>query len=45
MDVTSTNLVTPRYGEDFREQVGTVKTDWRFTPDQYYSRKNVTAAA
>lgn len=34
------NLVTPRYGEDFREQVGTVKTDWRFTLDSYYSRKN-----
>jgi len=33
------NLVTPRYDEDFREQAGTVKTDWRFT-DQYYSRKN-----
>jgi len=25
------NLVTPRYDEDFREQAGTVKTDWRFT--------------
>jgi len=34
------NLVTPRYGEDFREQVGTVKNDWRFTLDQYYSSKN-----
>ena len=34
------NLVTPRYGEDFREQAGTVKTDWRFTLDSYYSRKN-----
>ena len=34
------NLVTPRYGEDFREAVGTVKTDWRFTLDQYYSSKN-----
>jgi len=34
------NLVTPRYDEDFREQAGTVKTDWRFTLDQYYSRKN-----
>lgn len=33
------NLVTPRYGEDFRETAGTVKTDWRFTLDQYYSRK------
>ena len=34
------NLVTPRYGEDFREQAGTVKTDWRFTLESYYSRKN-----
>lgn len=33
------NLVTPRYGEDFRENVGTVKNDWRFTLDQFYSRK------
>jgi len=33
------NLVTPRYDEDFREQAGTVKTDWRFTLD-HYSRKN-----
>ena len=34
------NLVTPRYGADFREQVGTVKTDWRFTLEEYYSRKS-----
>jgi phycobilisome rod-core linker protein len=33
------NLVTPRYGEDFREIIGTVKTDWRFTLDKFYSRK------
>jgi phycobilisome rod-core linker protein len=33
------NLVTPRYGEDFREIVGTVKTDWRFTVEKFYSRK------
>jgi phycobilisome rod-core linker protein len=33
------NLVTPRYGEDFREQAGTVKTDWRFVLDKFYSRK------
>lgn len=33
------NLVTPRYGEDYRETVGTVKTDWRFTLDKYLSRK------
>lgn len=34
------NLVTPRYGEDFRESAGTVKTDWRFTLEQFYSRKS-----
>jgi len=33
------NLVTPRYGEEFREKVGTVTTDWRFTLEQFYSRK------
>lgn len=33
------NLVTPRYGEDFREIAGTVKTDWRFTVEKFYSRK------
>ncbi len=33
------NLVTPRYGEDFQEKVGTVATDWRFTLEKFYSRK------
>lgn len=33
------NLVTPRYGEDYREIVGTVKTDWRFTVEKFYDRK------
>jgi len=33
------NLVTPRYGEDFRETAGTVKTDWRFTLEKIYTRK------
>nr|P29733.3 RecName: Full=Phycobilisome rod-core linker polypeptide CpcG3; AltName: Full=L-RC 29.6 [Mastigocladus laminosus]pir/S23475/ rod-core linker polypeptide cpcG3 - Fischerella sp [Fischerella sp.]CAA42435.1 CpcG3 rod-core linker polypeptide [Fischerella sp. PCC 7603] len=33
------NLVTPRYGEDFQETAGTVKTDWRFTLQNFYSRK------
>lgn len=33
------NLVTPRYGEDYREIVGTVKTDWRFTLEKFYDRK------
>ncbi|GAA6619064.1 phycobilisome rod-core linker polypeptide [Scytonema sp. NUACC26] len=34
------NLVTPRYGEDFQEVAGTVTTDWRFTLDNFYSRKS-----
>ncbi|MDM9384433.1 phycobilisome rod-core linker polypeptide [Chlorogloeopsis sp. ULAP01] len=34
------NLVTPRYGEDFQESAGTVKTDWRFTLQNFYSRKS-----
>jgi phycobilisome rod-core linker protein len=33
------NLVTPRYGEDFQEVAGTVKTDWRFVVEKFYSRK------
>lgn len=33
------NLVTPRYGEDFREIAGTVTTDWRFALEKAYSRK------
>lgn len=34
------NLVTPRYGENYREIVGTVKTDWRFALENFYSRKS-----
>jgi phycobilisome rod-core linker protein len=33
------NLVTPRYSEDFREQAGTVQTDWRFALERAYTRK------
>lgn len=33
------NLVTPRYGEDFRDRVGTTQTDWRFALEKFYSRK------
>ncbi|AFZ57392.1 phycobilisome rod-core linker polypeptide [Anabaena cylindrica FACHB-243] len=33
------NLVTPRYGVDFQETAGTVRTDWRFTVEKYYTRK------
>ena len=34
------NLVTPRYGEDYQDQAGTVKTDWRFVVDKFYSSKS-----
>ena len=33
------NLVTPRYGADFQETAGTVKTDWRFTLENFYTAK------
>jgi phycobilisome rod-core linker protein len=33
------NLVTPRYGADFQEKVGTVQTDWRFILEKFYTRK------
>ncbi|MBA4446488.1 phycobilisome rod-core linker polypeptide, partial [Cylindrospermopsis raciborskii CS-506_C] len=33
------NLVTPRYGEDFQETAGTVRTDWRFVLANFYSEK------
>jgi phycobilisome rod-core linker protein len=33
------NLVTPRYGADFQETAGTVRTDWRFTLEKFYTRK------
>jgi phycobilisome rod-core linker protein len=33
------NLVTPRYGADFQETAGTVKTDWRFTLEKFYTAK------
>jgi phycobilisome rod-core linker protein len=33
------NLVTPRYGENFQDKVGTVTTDWRFTVEKFYTRK------
>jgi phycobilisome rod-core linker protein len=29
----------PRYGEDYRDVAGTVKTDWRFIVENFYSRK------
>jgi len=32
-------LVTPRYGADFQEKAGTVKTDWQFTLQNFYSAK------
>jgi phycobilisome rod-core linker protein len=33
------NLVTPRYGEDYRAIAGTVKTDWRFIIEEFYTAK------
>lgn len=34
------NLVTPRYGEEaYRENYGTVKYDWRFAVEKFYTRK------
>ncbi|MBD2666819.1 phycobilisome linker polypeptide [Richelia sinica FACHB-800] len=33
------NLVTPRYGTDFQETAGTVRTDWRFTLEKFYTQK------
>ncbi|MCL1464440.1 phycobilisome rod-core linker polypeptide [Argonema galeatum] len=39
MEARPFNLVTPRYGEDFQESAGTVKTDWRFALEKFYSRK------
>lgn len=33
------NLVTPRYGEDFRENAGTVKTDWQFVVKNFSAKK------
>ncbi|MBF2003358.1 MAG: phycobilisome rod-core linker polypeptide [Synechococcales cyanobacterium C42_A2020_086] len=39
MEARPFNLVTPRYGEDFQEKAGTVKTDWRFVVEKFYTRK------
>lgn len=33
------NLITPRYGEDYQDRAGTVKTDWRFVVEKFYTRK------
>lgn len=33
------NLVTPRYGEDYRAIAGTVRTDWRFVLEEFYTAK------
>ncbi len=33
------NLVTPRYGEDYRDNYGVTKYDWQFTLQNFYSRK------
>jgi phycobilisome rod-core linker protein len=39
MEARPFNLDTPRYGEDFRETAGTVKNDWRFTIEKFYTKK------
>ncbi|TAE58868.1 MAG: phycobilisome rod-core linker polypeptide CpcG2 [Nostocales cyanobacterium] len=36
------NLVTPRYGADFQETAGTVRTDWRFVLENFYTAKAKT---
>jgi phycobilisome rod-core linker protein len=36
------NLVTPRYGVDFQETAGTVRTDWRFVLENFYTAKAKT---
>lgn len=33
------NLVTPRYGEDYRESAGITKYDWQFTLQKFFSKK------
>ncbi|MBD1825217.1 phycobilisome rod-core linker polypeptide [Cyanobacteria bacterium FACHB-DQ100] len=40
MEARPFNLVTPRYGEDFRDTVGTVKNDWQFVVQNYYSKRS-----
>ena len=39
MEARPFNLVTPRYGEDYRSIAGTVKTDWRFIIEDFYTAK------
>lgn len=39
MEARPFNLVTPRYGEDFQEKAGTVKNDWRFVIEKFYTQK------
>lgn len=39
MEARPFNLVTPRYGEEFRDQVGTTKQDWQFVIQNFYSQK------
>lgn len=42
MEARPFNLVTPRYGFEYRDKVGTTTTDWRFALEQFYSRKYET---
>jgi phycobilisome rod-core linker protein len=39
MEARPFNLVTPRYGEDFQDKAGTVKNDWQFTIQKFYTKK------
>jgi phycobilisome rod-core linker protein len=39
MEARPFNLNTPRYGEDYREVAGTVRNDWRFVIEKFYSQK------
>ena len=36
------NLVTPRYGADYRESAGITKYDWQFTLQKYFTAKAQT---
>lgn len=39
MEARPFNLVTPRYGGDYRESAGITEYDWRFTLEKIYSQK------
>lgn len=39
MEARPFNLDTPRYGDEYRDNYGVTKYDWRFTLDKFYSQK------